>query len=152
MERFKLIYVWKCLKGLCPNIGFEWMEEDNKSRRGRVLKYPKIHGTVDSLKTLQRASIKYEGVRLFNSLPDEVRLFSGSMENMKVLIDAFLKCVPDHPEVDDLKPVATDESGSVSNSLVDWIRTRPSILKSKLDVIKFRDDRGELIIRHNTDK
>ena len=150
MERYKISYVWKSLNGYCPDMGFEWNEDTNNSRSERnLLKYPKILGSICSAKTLQRKSLNYEGVRLFNSLPEDVRTFKGSKENFKVLLDAFLEIVPDQPETETEKPCVTNEDGYTSNSLVDWVRCKPNLKKTRLNVTRYWDDRGILRIIHN---
>ena len=52
MERYRIIYVWKSLNGIVPNLGFEWNSEISNLRNGRVLKYPSINGVNASSKTL----------------------------------------------------------------------------------------------------
>ena len=62
MERYKIFYIWKSLNGQVPSLGLSW-----DGRDGNRLTYPKVIGKPGHARTLQRFSIKWEGVRLFNS-------------------------------------------------------------------------------------
>ena len=99
MERYKIIYVWKSLQELVPTLGLSW-----KGRDSSKLTYPKVIGKPGRARTLQRFSIKWEGVRLFNAIPSNLRKWTGSKESFKTMLDKFLENIPDQPEVEDLKP------------------------------------------------
>ena len=77
MERYKCIYIWKSLNGHTPSMGLEWSPIKN-NRSGPVLKIPKLQGKLDSVKTMQRASLKFEGVWIFNSLPADLKTGKGT--------------------------------------------------------------------------
>ena len=132
MERYKIIYTWKCVNGIVPNLGFKWGDSSDL-RNGKSLIYPKLVGSSKKLKTVQRRSITYEGVRLFNCLPVEVRLFSGKQSMFKSLLDKFLTEIPDCPETDNLVPAAKDCRGRSSNSIPDWLTLRPDLKKFPQD-------------------
>ena len=71
-ERYKMIYIWKTLKGLVPSLGLEWKESG--TRLGSVLEIDKVSGSC-AVKSLQRCSIRNFRVRLFNSftcLPQKI--------------------------------------------------------------------------------
>ena len=54
----------------------------------------------ERIKTLLAASLTYEGPKIFNSLPKEVRGITGcTVEKFKSGLDRFLSAVPDHPPV-----------------------------------------------------
>ena len=117
MERYKIFYIWKSLNGLVPSIGFRYQERDNSK-----LTFPKVIGNPGRARTLQRYSLKWEGVRLFNSLPSGLRKWTGSKEIFKNKLDNFLQQIPDQPEVDDRKPGGRTLDGAPSNSIPDWVR------------------------------
>ena len=82
---------------------------------------------LDKCKSMQRRNIKYEGVKLFNCLPECIRKFQGKMEDFKKILDEFLTEIPDQPETEDLSPGGRTELRKPSNSIVDWLRVEPSL-------------------------
>ena len=120
MERYKALYIWKSLNGLVPSLGLEWTKTEGRS--GHRLRYPKIIGPEGHYRTLQRNSIKWEGVRVFNSLPDEFKTFKGSKDSAKNLLDKFLQFIPDQPEHPGMVPGGRTAYGKPSNSISDWTR------------------------------
>ena len=108
------------MNGIVSSLGCEWSE--CKLRTGNVLKLPKLVGKIDSMKSVQRRAIKYEGVKLFNSNPEDIRTWSGSQEDFKTRLDDFLSTIPDQPETDKLIPSVRTEFGRPSNSIPDWVR------------------------------
>ena len=68
-------------------------------------------------------------------LPISVRMFDGSLENFKSLLDHYIAQCPDQPATEDLIPQAKDIYGDPSNSLMDWMRTR-----------KFVDPQDDLVM------
>ena len=68
------------------------------------LTYPRVHGRDGAIRTLQRYSISWDGVRLYNSLPRRLREWSGTKESFKANLDKFLAYIPDQPELPDRKP------------------------------------------------
>ena len=105
---------------MVPSLGLEWAESDGRS--GTRLKYPKIIGPVGHYRTLQRASIHWEGVRIYNSLPDIIKNFMGSKESMKDMLDRYLDLIPDQPECQGMIPGGRTLYGRPSNSIADWTR------------------------------
>ena len=121
MERYRVTYIWKSLNGIVPSLGLEWI--NSGSRKGWHIKYPKIIAPEGRYRTLHRNSIHWEGIRVFNSLPSEIRLFTGSKEAFKQKLDKYLELIPDQPEVDGLIPGGLDLYSKASNSIADWPRT-----------------------------
>ena len=64
-----------------------------------------------------------EGVRIFNSLPEDLKTWSGKPEEFKEKLDKFLECIPDQPQTESLIPGGKDLYGAPSNSIPDWILT-----------------------------
>ena len=89
---------------------------------GKLLKMPKIQAKYESTKAIMRQSLKHHGCKLFNLLPNEVRMFMGTVAQFKTKLDNILKNYPDHPHMEGLIPDAVDLDGVRSNSLVDWVR------------------------------
>ena len=63
-----------------------------------------------------------KGVKIFNSLPSQLKTWDGSQEVFKANLDKYLESIPDNPITDSLTPDCTDYKGTVSNSIVDWSR------------------------------
>ena len=72
---------------------------------------------------MRRKSIQFEGAKLLNVLPSEIRNFTGKVTDFKELLDNYLENVPDEPWTDSLHPGAQDFDGKSSNSIYDWVRT-----------------------------
>ena len=121
VERYRILYTWKSLNGFAPPLGLEW-SMSNQGRTGRTLVVKKVTGSTIGLKSMRRKSIQYEGVKLLNVLPTELRNFTGKLDDFKQLLDNFLENVPDEPWTDALHPGAQDYDGKSSNSIYDWVR------------------------------
>ena len=66
-ERYVVIYIWKMIENVVPNIG---VEVKHHQRLGRSCKLPTLVKHCDNrTKTLRENSIKTFGAKLFNSLP-----------------------------------------------------------------------------------
>ena len=89
-DRYRVLYVRKCLLGLVPNCGFNIVREASH-RNGLMV------GTVDKRKisNLRTNSFVSRGPDLFNSLPKDLRILEGSMENYKQKLDSFLGLIED---------------------------------------------------------
>ena len=94
-ERYIIIYVWKMLEGLVPNIG---MQVNNHPRRGRLCYVRSTRGVTHRVKTITHHSFTHMGTRLFNSAPMGIRSLSGiTTEKFKYHLDSWLSTVPDEP-------------------------------------------------------
>ena len=98
LERYRIIYVWKVLKGLAPYCG---ISADSKNRLGRICSIPKLVNTSSSkIKTLRVNCFQVHGPRLFNCLPIQLRnLTRCTVDEFKAQLDKVLSMVPDEPEV-----------------------------------------------------
>ena len=121
LERYRVIYLWKILKGLVPNFGIEW---DTTERRGTYIIIPKNTYKHTAMATRMRSqSLVVHGGRIFNQLPSDLRNCNLSMEVFKTNLDIFLAQIPDHPVSPGLTPVPIDPvSNKHSNSLYDWMK------------------------------
>ena len=79
-----------------------------------------MSGASSGLETLRRNTIQYEGARLLNAIPWELRNFTGEISHFKSLLDNYLTGVSDEPETDTLKASILDFKGNSTNSLYYW--------------------------------
>ena len=118
-ERYMLIYVWKVLRNLVPNIGDPDMEirlVTGTSRRGEMCRIPPLNNRAPVyVQTLKESSFCVHGPRLFNELPRELREFRGAQNVFKRELDKFLQSVPDLPSL----PHYHQRAGG--NSLLDQV-------------------------------
>ena len=61
-------------------------------------------------------------MKIFNSVPNEIKTYRGSLESFKTLLYQYLELLLDQPEIGDLKPEALTLTRKPSNSLIDWGR------------------------------
>ena len=121
VERYMLLYIWKSVNDYVPSIGLQWNQK-TQGRTGQTLLVEPIKGKVMSIKTLKANSMKQHGAVMFNSLPNELKIFKGTVSQFKSKLDSFLSLFPDIPHMDSSHFGATTFEGDPSNSLVDWIR------------------------------
>ena len=103
-ERYRIIYIWKILEGLVPNIslgGDGGIKKLHTVRNGRTCKVPTLHRTATArVQKLREGSLHYHGSQLFNALPKEIRDLSNcSVEVFKHRLDLFLQSIHDEPLV-----------------------------------------------------
>ena len=123
-ERYMIIYTWRILEGLVPNItspdgSSSKISAKLHNRRGRECSVPKISKSSPTpIQKLQYASLTIHGQKLFNCLPREIRNTTCcKVETFKAALDRFLKCIPDEPQI----PGYTAHRRADSNSLLDMI-------------------------------
>ena len=115
-ERYIIIYVWKIINELVPNI-----ESRNKistthpTRFGKKCAIPPLkNSSMCRIKTCKDNSFFVKGPKLFNCLPSELRDYKGKADSFKHQLDKYLLTVPDQPGFHD--PVYTRRAES--NSLL----------------------------------
>ena len=120
MERYRILYMWKILKGLVPNCGVQLSPYNE--RRGRSVAVPNLNRNGRKyIQTLREQSFQINGARLFNTLPKDIRNMNICQEDFKAALDKYLSSVPDQPRLCSLVPQATDQlTGRLSNSLLAW--------------------------------
>jgi len=99
-ERYIAIYVWRILEGCAPNISTshgitgQW-----HARRGRSCQVQLIASSASHrIRSIRFSSFAIKGPRILNSLPKDVRNFSGGTVNeFKRRLDRHLRSVPDKP-------------------------------------------------------
>lgn len=117
-ERYLIIYVWKILRGLVPNLdGASAIKEKFSPRRGRLCEQGRVNNrALGRVVTQRMTSLSYRGPALFNSLPRWVRDWEcSSAEEFKRVLDGFLRKVPDQPKMPHYSTRA------LSNSILDQL-------------------------------
>ena len=116
-QRYRILYVWKSLNDMVPSLGLKTKFDP---RNGTKIILPKYSGKIMRIRTLQEKHIKFEGSRLFNSLPRILREFSGSLKSFKYLLDEFLWKIPDCPILIGYSSHNLDKDSHQSNCITDW--------------------------------
>jgi hypothetical protein len=118
-ERYTLIYVWKILNGLVPNVSrtaHDGVRATQHPRRGTLCAIPPLNNRAPARIVAQKeASFAVRGPRLFNCLPRHLRGIVGSLESYKRQLDGFLGTVADQPMLPHYY------QGSASNSIIDQL-------------------------------
>ena len=111
-ERYFIIYTWKIINGLAPNIrGRDSITTYSSERRGVLCRVPQVNrGALQRHQTLRESSLVVLGPRLFNVLPREIRACNANLITFKSQVDAFLATVPDRPCLAHYSQSATDNS------------------------------------------
>ena len=114
-ERYSILYTWRILEGLSPNLDKTPIDAKWHPRRGRECCVPNISTAPPSyIQTIRFSSFAFRGPRLFNTMPKEVRNLTGcSLEVFKQAVDRALARIPDEP----LAPGLTQRRAE-SNSLL----------------------------------
>ena len=119
-ERYRIIYVWKTLEGIVPNLtGRSKIVARSSFRYGRVCCIPPVSaGPKNRLQGLREGSFCVKGPLLFNALPSHLRNMTGvSHLTFKKELDMFLRTVADEP----LSRGYTAQRKAESNSLLHMI-------------------------------
>ena len=100
-DRYRAIYIWKILEGQVPAPTPLAMQPYSTERMGHKCRRKSLPTRApERIKTLLAASLTYEGPRIFNTLPKEVRdITCCTAEKFKSSLDKFLWTVPDQPPV-----------------------------------------------------
>jgi hypothetical protein len=118
-DRYTIIYVWKIINDLVPNMEDERVRviAASRGRLGRMCRIPALNNrALASAQTMKEASFAVRGPRLFNCLPKDLRDARCSLDRFKAALDRFLRGVPDLPSLPHYPQVAV--GNSVSEQLV----------------------------------
>ena len=99
-ERYLIIYTYKIIKGIVPNLSGDKykLRTETSDRRGRSCVIPRLNLQASArVRKLIETSFPINGPNLFNSLPKKIRNSDASVDAFKASLDNFLKCVPDQP-------------------------------------------------------
>ena len=133
-ERYLLIYTWRIMEGLVPNLDSTPICSYWSPRRGRECKVPSILPSApSSIRTIRFSSLPFKGPRLFNVLPLHIRNITGCpTETLKKAVDHYLGTIPDEP----LIPGLTQYRRCESNSIIDWASS-PYLLRQENQCQKY---------------
>ena len=121
-ERYAIIYTWKILEGMVPNLPQNKIQANlhvsynGTYRNGRMCKIPNIvkNSASEKFKTLFNNSLAIRGPRLFNSTPHFIRNITGvSVSVFKNKLDKWLLTLEDKP------PTIGYAVGNTTNSLIE---------------------------------
>ena len=94
-ERYIIMYVWKVLEKLVPDVG---LTETNNPRRGRLCFVQHTQASTQGVKTLIHHSFSHNGACLFNCAPRSLRELRNIAPNtFKHHLDKWLASIVDHP-------------------------------------------------------
>ena len=98
-ERYQIIYVWKIINLICPNLNASDNIECYQNRRfGKLCAVPGlIRNSRARAQTIRESSFGVQGPKIFNSMPRRVRDFEGSLDGFKNILDKVLSDIPDEP-------------------------------------------------------
>ena len=115
-ERYSIVYTWRIIEGLSPNLENTPINAKWHPRRGRACVVPPLATTAPKyIQSTRFSSFAYRGPRLFNTMPREVKDMTGcTVEMFKTAVDRALAQVPDEP----LAPGLTQQRRAESNSLL----------------------------------
>ena len=101
-ERYRIIYVWKILENIVPNLSTDQNQIKTKTspRQGRFCVVPPVSKAASQrIQTLREGTFSVNGSKLFNILPPSIRnLRNVGVETFKRKLDEFLATIPDEPQ------------------------------------------------------
>ena len=101
-ERYRIIYVWKILENIVPNLSTDQNQIKTKTspRQGRLCVVPPVSKAASQrIQTLREGSLSVNGSKLFNILPPSIRnLRNVGVQTFKKKLDEFLATIPDEPQ------------------------------------------------------
>ena len=125
-ERYCIIYVWKILEGLVPNLtGRSQVMGRSTIRLGRTCVVPPVvTAAKNRSQRLREGSFCVKGPMLFNSIPSHLRNMTGvSHVEFKKELDKFLKTIADEPLMCGYTARRRAESNSLLHMIPVCIRT-----------------------------
>ena len=93
-DRYTIIYVWKILESIVPNLDIP-ITCYNSNRRGRLC--ATSHVGIGHLFILVYPSFRFRDIRLINGMPKQIRDLSCSVSSFKCQLDKYLGTIPDTP-------------------------------------------------------
>lgn len=135
-ERYRIIYIWRMLEGQVPNItsldGKQKVRASWHPRRGRECVVQRVNRNAsNTVQKLVYASLPVHGQQLFNTLPADLRNFTGcTVDTFKRNLDRYLVSIPDEPKI----PGYTAQRRADSNSLLDMTRLGHAYHRSVVEV------------------
>lgn len=101
-ERYRILYTWKILENHVPNPAVDerdGLRKHHSARTGVTVRLPVYNRKIPTkVWKLKEGSLPYQGAKLFNCLPKQLRGMTGcSLQKFKKCLDAFLKTISDEP-------------------------------------------------------
>ena len=115
-ERYIIIYVWKILENLVPNLpNANALEIEDGGRRGRLCKENVVNLRLPKkLQNLRSSSFSVIGPLLFNAIPKELRdIKNVEVDIFKRELDRWLAKVPDEPQIRNYTAMRQAETNSL---------------------------------------
>ena len=112
-ERYTIIYMFKIIQGLVPNLTRNPIQTYNTSRHGMMCKIPRV---TPHFTELFENSFCVRGPKLFNALPPHLRNCCGEQiktDTFKHRLDAWLSQLKDEPPIDGV--VLRTHNNSIAN-------------------------------------
>ena len=100
-KRYLVLYVWKVVNGLVPNMsGPNKLTTYRHIRRGLLCNVAPVNNRcLCSIRTLKDGSFIIRGPKLFNELPINLREYNGSIDGFKHRLDIWLSTIKDQPSL-----------------------------------------------------
>ena len=120
-ERYQLIYLWKIMEGLAPNLKSNKVITKFSERRGRYCVIPtlKTRSCSAKISTIRENSFAIHTPTVFNSLPKKLRDITGvTVETFKHHLDRCLSNIPDQPSVSGY----SGQRAAATNSIIHQIK------------------------------
>ena len=114
-ERYQIIYIWKILQNIVPNVGDPGIKSQFSLRNGCTCIIPTIKRSAPkTIQKLRDSSFSVHGPQLFNCLPRCLRDMSGQpISVFKSNLDHLLRLLPDEPLVLGYTAMRSTETNSV---------------------------------------
>lgn len=122
VERYRILYIFKMLTGKVLDLGLKEKQSSGGRFWFQLVQAAHITRATGSTRTLIARSIMNQGPMLFNLLPEDLKMFCGSVYLFKVQLDRFLQTIPDVPRTESEEPAAQSLEGVPSNRLEDWVQ------------------------------
>ena len=132
-ERYIVIYIWKILENLVPNICTKEEQKVyayNNARLGRLCHIPGIITSAPKkIQNLRENSLSIKGSKLFNCLPKEIRNTANCpVDIFKRCLDKYLATIPDQPAVPQyvgyIRAKSNRLQDQISAKQTDWTQKR----------------------------
>ena len=117
-ERYRIIYVWKILENLVPNIN-DSVTSHYHIRHGRKCHIPHVNIANAKIRKAREASLPIHGAKLFNTLPKTLRdMTKVTVAQFKCALDKHLATIDDEPQLVGY----TQSRRASSNSIIDMCK------------------------------
>ena len=83
-ERYGIIYVWKIIEGLVPNLS-DPITSSFSDRRGRACVVIVCHSGAGGFGTLKYNSFRWRSIKMFNRLPKSIRMLSSCSTEIETI-------------------------------------------------------------------